>query len=92
MCVNLEANEKLPCDQSESQTDHDADYPCWKIGAKNIYRGRVGIRSATRQQQIARQENGIESQVVHYWWWLDCGDGDGFARSPTLKARAAAPV
>ena len=53
MRVNLEANEKLPRDQSERETNHDADYPCWKIGAENINRWRMGIRSATCQQQIA---------------------------------------
>jgi len=92
MRVNLEANEKLPCNQSESEADHDANYPCGKVGAENINRWRMGIRPATRQQQIARQQNGIESQGVHYYLRLDWGDGDGFARSPTLKARAAVLV
>jgi len=55
MGVNLKANEKLPCDQSESETDHDANYPCWKVGAENINRWRMSVRSATCQQQIARQ-------------------------------------
>ena len=92
MRVNLEANEKLPCDQSEREANHDANYPCRKIGAEDIYRWRMGIRPATCQQQIARQENGIESRVVHYCLRLDWDGGDGFARSPTLKARAAALV
>jgi hypothetical protein len=53
--VNLKANKKLSRDQSESETDHDANYPCGKVGAENINRWRMGIRSATCQQQIAGQ-------------------------------------
>ena len=92
MRVNREADEKLPRDQSERETDHDANYPRRKIGADNINCWRMGIRPATGQQQIAQQENGIDSQRVHCCQWVDCGEGDGFARSPTLKASAAALV
>jgi hypothetical protein len=54
MGVNFEANEKLPCDQSESETNYNANYPRRKIGAENINGRRVGIRSATGQQQVAQ--------------------------------------